>query len=89
VIAVPVGVRVLVATKPVDFRRGAESLAALVREITLAFCWAHLRRRFFDIAKGGDAPIASEALERIAAANARRIWRPAPRRPSPLSAARP
>jgi len=35
--------------------------------ITLAFCWAHLRRRFFDIAKGGNAPIASEALERIAA----------------------
>jgi transposase len=35
--------------------------------ITLAFCWAHLRRDFFDIAKGGDAPIASEALERIAA----------------------
>jgi transposase len=35
--------------------------------ITLAFCWAHLRRAFYDIAKGGDAPIASEALERIAA----------------------
>jgi transposase len=35
--------------------------------ITLAFCWAHLRRAFFDIAKGGNAPIASEALERIAA----------------------
>jgi transposase len=35
--------------------------------ITLAFCWAHLRRRFYDIAKGGSAPIASEALERIAA----------------------
>jgi transposase len=31
-IAVPTGVRVLVATKPVDFRRGADSLAALVRE---------------------------------------------------------
>ena len=30
--------------------------------IMLAFCWAHLRRRFFD-----NAPIASEALERIAA----------------------
>jgi len=29
--------------------------------------WAHLRRRFFDLAKGGDAPIANEALERIAA----------------------
>jgi hypothetical protein len=37
------------------------------RPITLAFCWTHLRRKFFDIAKGGDAPIASEALERIAA----------------------
>lgn len=36
------------------------------KAITLAFCWAHLRRQFFDIAKGGDAPIASEALERIA-----------------------
>jgi transposase len=35
--------------------------------ITLAFCWAHLRRKFFDIAKGGSAPIASEALKRIAA----------------------
>jgi transposase len=35
--------------------------------IMLAFCWAHLRRRFFDIAKDGNAPIASEALERIAA----------------------
>jgi transposase len=34
--------------------------------ITLAFCWAHLRRRFFDIAKDGNAPIAEEALERIA-----------------------
>ena len=31
-IAVPAGVRILVATRPVDFRRGADSLAALVRE---------------------------------------------------------
>jgi transposase len=31
-ITVPAGVRVLVATKPVDFRRGADSLAALARE---------------------------------------------------------
>lgn len=31
-IAAPAGVRVLVATRPVDFRRGADSLAALVRE---------------------------------------------------------
>ena len=41
--------------------------AHLGEAITLAFCWAHLRRKFFDIAKGGSAPIASEALERIAA----------------------
>jgi hypothetical protein len=41
--------------------------AASGEGITLAFCWAHLRRKFFDIAKDGNAPIASEALERIAA----------------------
>jgi transposase len=31
-ITVQVGARILVATKPVDFRRGADSLAALARE---------------------------------------------------------
>lgn len=31
-ISIPAGVRVLVATKPVDFRRGADSLAALAQE---------------------------------------------------------
>lgn len=31
-IAAPAGIKVLVATRPVDFRRGADSLAALVRE---------------------------------------------------------
>ena len=46
-----------------------KTVAGTVRDgaITLAFCWAHLRRHFFDIAKAGDAPIAEEALERIAA----------------------
>ncbi|MDO9714747.1 IS66 family transposase, partial [Paracraurococcus lichenis] len=29
--------------------------------------WAHVRREFFDIAKDGTAPIAQEALQRIAA----------------------
>ena len=33
----------------------------------LAFCWSHVRRGFYDLAKGGSAPIAAEALERIAA----------------------
>ena len=33
----------------------------------LAFCWSHVRRGFYDLARGGTAPVASEALERIAA----------------------
>lgn len=33
--------------------------------VILAHCWAHLRRRFFELAKGGAAPIATEALQRI------------------------
>src|SRR5512132_2317573 len=34
--------------------------------VILAYCWAHCRRQFFDIAKTGPAPIAQEALQRIA-----------------------
>ena len=34
--------------------------------VQLAFCWSHVRRRFYELAVGGAAPIASEALERIA-----------------------
>ena len=34
--------------------------------VQLAFCWAHVRRRFYEIAAAGDAPIATEALARIA-----------------------
>src|SRR3546814_4633057 len=33
---------------------------------TLAVGWAHVRRGFFDDAKGGNAPVAEEALRRIA-----------------------
>ena len=35
-------------------------------DVQLAFCWAHVRRRFYELATAGPAPIASEALERIA-----------------------
>jgi transposase len=35
-------------------------------DVRLAFCWAHVRRRFYELAVAGPAPIASEALERIA-----------------------
>jgi transposase len=34
--------------------------------VVLAFCWAHVRRRFYELAAAGPAPIASEALRRIA-----------------------
>src|SRR3954471_4494226 len=34
--------------------------------VTLAFCWSHVRRGFYDLAKT-KAPIATEALKRIAA----------------------
>jgi transposase len=36
-------------------------------EVRLAFCWSHVRRRFYELANAGPAPIASEALARIAA----------------------
>jgi hypothetical protein len=34
--------------------------------VSLAFCWAHVRRRFYELAQSGPAPIATEALARIA-----------------------
>jgi len=34
--------------------------------VSLAFCWSHVRRRFYELAQSGPAPIATEALARIA-----------------------
>jgi hypothetical protein len=34
--------------------------------VRLAFCWAHVRRPFYELAAAGPAPIASEMLRRIA-----------------------
>src|SRR3954465_2385402 len=34
-------------------------------DVELAFCWAHVRRRFYELAAASAAPIASEALTRI------------------------
>jgi transposase len=36
-------------------------------DVRLAFCWSHVRRRFYDLAHPGPAPIAAETLLRIAA----------------------
>lgn len=44
-----------------------KSVAAATEGITLAFCWAHLRREFTDLTKDGTGPIAAETLQRIAA----------------------
>jgi transposase len=44
-----------------------KSVSSAAAGPTLAFCWAHVRREFYDLAKGGAAPIAEEALKRIAA----------------------
>jgi transposase len=34
--------------------------------VSLAFCWSHVRRKFYELAQSGPAPIATEALARIA-----------------------
>lgn len=34
-------------------------------EVSLAFCWSHVRRGFYELAAAGSAPIAAEALARI------------------------
>jgi transposase len=49
----------------VDGYSGYRALAGH-NQVTLAFCWAHVRRRFYELAAAGAAPIASEALARIA-----------------------
>jgi transposase len=36
-------------------------------DVRLAFCWSHVRRGFYELATPGPSPIASEALEHIAA----------------------
>jgi transposase len=49
----------------VDGYAGFEQVAARP-EVTLAACWAHTRRKFYDVAQATGSPIAEEALRRIA-----------------------
>ena len=46
---------------------GAYAELAEAGDVVLAFCWAHVRRRFYEIQVATPAPIAAEALVRIAA----------------------
>jgi hypothetical protein len=55
-------------TLQVDGYVAYDALTSAKREggpLILALCWSHFRRRFYDIARGGNAPIATEALLRI------------------------
>ena len=45
---------------------GGYKVLAEKGDVQLAFCWAHVRRRFYELAAAGPAPIATEMLERIA-----------------------
>jgi transposase len=49
----------------VDGYGGYRALAER-NDVLLAFCWSHVRRRFYELAAAGPAPIATEALQRIA-----------------------
>jgi transposase len=54
-----------VGTLQVDGYAGYKVLAAR-NAVQLAFCWSHVRRRFYELAQAGLAPIASEVLARLA-----------------------
>lgn len=50
-----------VGTLQVDGYAGYKALAER-NAVSLAFCWSHVRRRFYELAQSGPAPIATEAL---------------------------
>lgn len=52
-------------TLHVDGYAGFEQLTA-TGDIMLAACWAHTRRKFYEIAQGDGSPVAIEAVRRIA-----------------------
>jgi len=74
---IPAQLRVVKVTRPkcscracgtllqVDGYAGFEQLVA-DGTVVLAACWSHARRKFYELHKGG-SPVASEALQRIAA----------------------
>jgi transposase len=54
----------------VDGYAGYNDLADASRSggaVVLAYCWSHFRRQFYDLAKGGNAPIATTALDKFGA----------------------
>jgi transposase len=55
-----------VGTLQVDGYAGYKVLAER-NAVSLAFCWSHVRRKFYELAQSGPSPIATEALACIAA----------------------
>lgn len=45
---------------------GGYSALARRGDVALAFCWAHVRRRFYELAAAGASPVATDVLARIA-----------------------
>lgn len=45
---------------------GGYAALARRRDVQLAFCWAHVRRRFYELAKASASPVATDVLARIA-----------------------
>ena len=47
---------------------GYGGYTALARrgDVALAFCWAHVRRRFYELVKAGASPVAAAVLTHIA-----------------------
>src|SRR6202023_1057413 len=68
----------------VDGYAGFERLTA-PGDIVLAACWAHARRKFYDLHEATGSPIAAEALRRISEADKRQILREAMRPDSRFS----
>jgi len=51
---------------PIRRRYAGYRVLAERHDVKLAFCWAHVRREFIDLATKGGSPIAAEVLTRIA-----------------------
>ena len=51
-------------------------------DVSLAFCWSHVRRRFYERVVADASPIAAEALQRIALLYAIEKGHPRPQRPT-------
>jgi len=66
---VPLSTRVFLACGVTDMRKGFDGLAVLVQPyrsgVTEVACWAHFRRKVFELHERSPTPLATDLLERI------------------------